>query len=60
MHGPINVKSPNNTNKWQVGFNSGFKGLKCRTGNIGFKFKKKYIIGIVLVDSKYDDLYPVM
>jgi hypothetical protein len=27
MHGPINVKSPNNTNKWQMGFNSGFKGL---------------------------------
>jgi hypothetical protein len=27
MHGPINVKSPNNTNKWQMGFNSAFKGL---------------------------------
>jgi hypothetical protein len=27
MHGPINVKSPNNTNKWQMGFNSVFKGL---------------------------------
>jgi hypothetical protein len=27
MHGPINVKSPNNTSKWQVGFNSAFKGL---------------------------------
>jgi hypothetical protein len=33
MHGPINVKSPNNTSKWQMGFNSAFKGLitiKCR------------------------------
>jgi len=29
MHGPINVKSPNNTSKWQMGFNSAFKGLKC-------------------------------
>jgi hypothetical protein len=27
MHGPINVKSPNNTRKWQMGFNSAFKGL---------------------------------
>jgi hypothetical protein len=25
MHGPINVKSPNNTSKWQMGFNSAFK-----------------------------------
>jgi hypothetical protein len=28
MQGPINVKSPNNTSKWQMGFNSAFKGLK--------------------------------
>jgi hypothetical protein len=27
MHGPINFKSPNNTIKWQMGFNSAFKGL---------------------------------
>jgi hypothetical protein len=27
MHGPINVKSPNNTSKWQMRFNSAFKGL---------------------------------
>jgi hypothetical protein len=27
MHEPINVKSPNNTSKWQMGFNSAFKGL---------------------------------
>jgi hypothetical protein len=27
MHGPINVKTPNNTSKWQMGFNSTFKGL---------------------------------
>jgi hypothetical protein len=27
MHGPINVKSPNNTSKWQMGFTSAFKGL---------------------------------
>jgi hypothetical protein len=27
IHGTINVKSPNNTSKWQMGFNSAFKGL---------------------------------
>jgi hypothetical protein len=27
MHGPTNVKSLNNTSKWQMGFNSAFKGL---------------------------------
>jgi Leu/Phe-tRNA-protein transferase len=27
MHGPINVKSPNNNSNWQMGFNSAFKGL---------------------------------
>ena len=27
MHGPINIKSPNNTSKWQMGLNSAFKGL---------------------------------
>jgi hypothetical protein len=32
MHGPINVKSPNNTSKWQMGFNSAFKGLKVLCG----------------------------
>jgi hypothetical protein len=25
---PIKVKSPNNTSKWQMRFNSAFKGLK--------------------------------
>jgi hypothetical protein len=33
MHGPINVKSPNNTSKWQMGFNSAFKGLN-NTGSL--------------------------
>jgi hypothetical protein len=27
MHRPINVKFPNNISKWQMGFNSVFKGL---------------------------------
>jgi hypothetical protein len=28
MHGLINLKSPNNTSKWQMEFNSAFKGLR--------------------------------
>jgi hypothetical protein len=31
MHAPINVKSPNNISKRQMGFNSAFKGLKVIT-----------------------------
>jgi hypothetical protein len=27
MHGSMNVKFPNNTSKWQMGFDSAFKGL---------------------------------
>jgi hypothetical protein len=27
MHGPINVKSPNNITNWRMRFNSAFKGL---------------------------------
>jgi hypothetical protein len=30
MHGHINVKCPNNTSKWQMGFNSAFKWLSVR------------------------------
>ena len=30
MRVPINVKSPDNTSKWQMGFNSAFKGLTDR------------------------------
>jgi hypothetical protein len=32
MHGPINIKSSNNISKWQMGFNSAFKGLIVNTG----------------------------
>jgi hypothetical protein len=30
MHVPINVKSPNNIRKWQMGFNSAFKSLSLQ------------------------------
>jgi hypothetical protein len=35
MHLPIKVKSPKNISKWQMGFNSAFKGL------IGTSFLKR-------------------
>jgi hypothetical protein len=34
MHGPMNVKSSNNTSKWQMGFNSAFKGLNFEFKNL--------------------------
>jgi hypothetical protein len=37
MHGPMNVKSPNNTSKWQMGFKWAFKGL------IVIKTRKKLV-----------------
>jgi hypothetical protein len=40
MHLPINVKSPNNISKWQMGFNSAFKGLKYSV----LIFVEKYIL----------------
>jgi hypothetical protein len=33
MHVAINVKSPNNISKWQMGFNSAFKGLMHKIVN---------------------------
>jgi hypothetical protein len=41
MHGPINVISPNNISKWQIGFNSAFKGLMI-------KFKEKNTNHIII------------
>jgi hypothetical protein len=34
MHGPINVKSPKNISKWQMGFNLAFKGLRYFFGKM--------------------------
>jgi hypothetical protein len=40
MHGPMNVKFPNNTSKWQIEFNSAFKGLMIAKHKISkVKFK---------------------
>ena len=34
MHVPINVKSPNNISKWEMGFNSAFKVVKASSADI--------------------------
>jgi hypothetical protein len=41
MHEPINVKSPNNTSKWQMGFNSAFKGLMEKWRQINSRIIKE-------------------
>jgi hypothetical protein len=48
MHGPIKVKSPNTINKWQMGFNSEFKGLKIKkavheVGVLQYKRRNKIV-----------------
>jgi hypothetical protein len=36
MRVPINVKPPNNTSKWQMGFNLAFKGLIQRVPSVHY------------------------
>jgi hypothetical protein len=44
MHVLINVKSPNNISKWQMGFNSAFKGLiRQFNGIFGDKVLRKRV-----------------
>jgi hypothetical protein len=59
MHGPMNVKFHNNTSKWQMEFNSAFKGLnyhwtekhtQARTQTTAFHyFLKNFLFGSVVV-----------
>jgi hypothetical protein len=51
MHVPINVKSLNNTSKWQMGFNSAFKGLK------GFGFYVSSILFLKMIRDNRRILY---
>jgi len=44
MHGPINVKSPNNISEWQMGFNSAFKGLKHIAHPLKFVLYRKVVV----------------
>jgi hypothetical protein len=52
MHGSINVNSPNNTSKWQMGFNSAFKGLNKNTK---MTIKGKRYNDIIRVQTKTQD-----
>jgi hypothetical protein len=50
MHGPINVKSPNNISKWQMGFNSAFEGLINTTGLYARILKgSNFLLSLILV-----------
>jgi hypothetical protein len=49
MHGSINVKSPNNTSKWQMGFNSAFKGLNLRLYKQVLLFGLNFVVVILHV-----------
>jgi hypothetical protein len=40
----MNVKFPNNTSKWQIEFNSAFKGLKVIQDNIQRPQKNEFSI----------------
>jgi hypothetical protein len=50
MHVSINVKSPNNINKWQMGFNSGFKGLTER-------HEALEVVGVSGVQNWFDNMW---
>jgi len=47
MHGPINVKSPNNSSKWQMGFNLAFKGLNSNEVMTVGEVNAHYILSLV-------------
>jgi hypothetical protein len=50
MHVPINVKSPNNINNWQIGFDSAFKGLRLLSDSAeGGYFQKEGHSNFLLV-----------
>jgi hypothetical protein len=57
MHGPINVKSPNNISKWQMGFNSAFKAFRSFLSSVKVTC---YILprpeGIKEVKQAYQDI----
>jgi hypothetical protein len=49
MHRSMDVKAPNNTRKWQMGFNSAFKGLILL-----FLTKKDYTINVFFTKHNSD------
>jgi hypothetical protein len=47
MHVPIKVKSPNNISKWQMEFNSAFKGLMSQIYKrcVNYTFTRGILLG---------------
>jgi hypothetical protein len=56
MHVPINVKSPNNISKWQMGFNSAFKGLNWPSACTYKRVNVVTTVDITLYDLDYDSV----
>jgi hypothetical protein len=56
MHLPINVKSPNNISKWQIGFNSAFKGLSYVFRERSLHTRQLFLAWVVTLCS---DNYPL-
>jgi hypothetical protein len=46
MHGHINVKYPNNISKWQMEFNSAFKGLMV--GGLGVEDQTNIFLEVLI------------
>jgi hypothetical protein len=63
MHLPIKVKSPNNISKWQMGFNSAFKGLILElnifTESLGLKKRILFPQALLLSHNPYDTTGPI-
>jgi hypothetical protein len=64
MHGPINVKSPNNTSKWQVVFNSNIRvyPTRCNFTQFIYIWKLLYMFRVVLsliIRSAYNCIYSI-
>jgi hypothetical protein len=55
MHLPINVKSPNNISKWQMGFNSAFKALISFLNNV--KSSEYIKVALHYRNFKYNTFY---
>jgi hypothetical protein len=49
MHGPIKVKTPNNTSKWQMGFNLAFKGLMLIYAKVGIRREPEELDGVAVM-----------
>jgi hypothetical protein len=52
MHGLVKVKSPNNISKWQMGFNSAFKGLNRRAVAVTLSYIRRVYLHFSIILTK--------